>query len=80
MLAIVLNEKIISAASVLNLLISYELSLLLRAGAFPTQLNIIEEKTFGPSLGSDSIESGKKARIAGFVAVIVLVHLGSKTY
>ncbi len=47
-----------------------ELSLLLRAGALPAPLNIIEERSVGPSLGQDSIEAGKKASIIGVALVM----------
>lgn len=46
-----------------------EVALLLRAGALPTPLKIIEERTVGPSLGLDSIESGK---ISILVAVLMI--------
>ena len=36
-------------------------------------MNIIEERTIGPSLGSDSIQSGKKAMLVGLVAVIIFM-------
>ena len=45
----------------------------LRAGELPAPVNIIEERTIGPSLGSDSIESGKKAMLVGLVAVIIFM-------
>jgi protein-export membrane protein SecD len=45
------------------------LSLLLRSGALPAALSIIEERSVGPSLGADSIEAGKTAAIVGFLAV-----------
>jgi len=48
-----------------------DLSLLLRAGALPAPLEIIEERTVGPSLGHDSIEAGKLAAIVGVVLVII---------
>ncbi len=49
------------------------LSLLLRSGALPAALSIIEERSVGPSLGADSIEAGKTAAIVGFVAVSALM-------
>ncbi len=49
------------------------LSLLLRSGALPASLSIIEERSVGPSLGADSIESGKIAAIVGFTAVSALM-------
>jgi protein-export membrane protein SecD len=45
------------------------LALLLRSGALPASLSIIEERSVGPSLGADSIQSGKIAAIVGFTAV-----------
>lgn len=47
-----------------------DLALVLRAGALPAPLEIIEERTVGPSLGADSIEQGKIAGIIGVVFVI----------
>ncbi len=49
---------------------TYDLSVLLRAGALPAPLKIIEERTIGPSLGSDSVASGKIAGIVGLLAVM----------
>ena len=55
-----------------------EVALLLRAGALPAPLKIIEERTVGPSLGSDSIRSGTIASVAGlvFVAIIMAIFYG----
>ncbi len=52
-----------------------ELSLLLRAGALPAPLTILEERTVGPGLGADSIASGKVASIIGLVAVVFFMVL-----
>ena len=52
------------------------LALLLRSGALPAALSIIEERSVGPSLGADSIESGKMAAIVGFLAVSGLMIAG----
>lgn len=52
-----------------------DLALLLRAGALPAPLKIIEERTVGPSLGSDSISDGKTAGIVGFVLVVGFMSL-----
>ncbi len=50
------------------------LSVLLRAGALPAELDFIEERTVGPSLGADSIEQGKDASlIAGVLVLIFMV-------
>lgn len=50
-----------------------ELALLLRAGALPAPLKIVEERSVGPSLGSDSIKSGKIATISGFILVALFM-------
>ncbi|HBR69214.1 MAG TPA: protein translocase subunit SecD, partial [Rhodospirillaceae bacterium] len=42
-----------------------DLALLLRAGALPAPMKVMEERTVGPSLGADSIEAGKKASLIG---------------
>ncbi len=47
----------------------------LRAGKLPAPVNIIEERTVGPSLGHDSIEAGTKSVILGFVLVILFMGL-----
>ena len=47
-----------------------ELALLLRAGALPAPLTVVEERSVGPSLGQDSIESGKKAVFLGAALVM----------
>lgn len=52
------------------------LALLLRSGALPAALSIIEERSVGPSLGADSIEAGKTAGIVGFIAVSGLMIAG----
>ncbi len=52
------------------------LSLLLRSGALPASLAIIEERSVGPSLGANSIEKGKTATIVGFIAVSGLMIAG----
>ncbi len=50
-----------------------DLALVLRAGALPAPLRIVEERTVGPSLGQDSIDNGKLAGIVGIAAVVVMV-------
>ena len=49
------------------------LSVLLRAGALPADLTIVEERTVGPSLGQDSIRAGELAAIIGTLAVTVFM-------
>jgi protein-export membrane protein SecD len=50
-----------------------DLAVLLRSGALPAKLTVIEERTVGASLGADSIESGKKAAIAGLLLVVLFM-------
>ncbi|MFP4294511.1 MAG: protein translocase subunit SecD [Halothiobacillaceae bacterium] len=50
-----------------------DLSLLLRAGALRAPMEIIEERTVGPSLGADNIEAGVKAAILGFLLVAIFM-------
>jgi preprotein translocase subunit SecD len=50
-----------------------DLSILLRAGALPAPLTIIEERTVGPGLGQDSIEKGKRAAYVGSILVVVFM-------
>ena len=83
-LAIVLDGKIISAPNVREPIIggsgqitgnftfqsATDLALLLRSGALPAPLNIIEERTVGPDLGQDSINAGILSLIIGFCLVI----------
>lgn len=85
--AIVLDGKVISAPVIRepilggsgqisgNFTISgaQDLALLLRAGALPAPLTILEERTVGPGLGADSIASGKIASIIGLVFVVVFM-------
>jgi protein-export membrane protein SecD len=46
------------------------LSVLLRAGALPAKLTVVEERTVGPGLGQDSIDAGKLAAIVGGILVV----------
>ena len=93
-LAIVLDGKIISAPTINepitsgNRMISgnfsfqeaTDLALLLRSGALPTPLNIVEERTVGPDLGKDSIKSGIKSLIIGFILVILFMFYKYKIF
>ena len=86
-LAIILDGKIISAPSVREPIIggsgqisgnftfqsATDLALLLRSGALPAPLNIIEERTVGPDLGQDSIDSGIISLIIGFALVVLFM-------
>ncbi len=86
-LAIVLDGKIISAPSINEPITSgsgiisgnfsfqeaTDLALLLRSGALPTPLTVVEERTVGPDLGEDSIKSGITSLIVGFLLVILFM-------
>ena len=86
-LAIILDGKIISAPTVREPIVggsgqisgnftfqsATDLALLLRSGALPAPLNIIEERTVGPDLGQDSIDAGILSLIIGFLLVIVFM-------
>jgi preprotein translocase subunit SecD len=48
-------------------------SMVLRSGALPAGIKYLEERTVGPSLGSDSIRSGVRAAIVGMIAVLVFM-------
>ena len=88
-LAIVLDNKIISAPIIKDKILTgtgiisghfsiqsaNELALLLRAGALPAPIKIVEERVIGPSLGFDSIESGKTAAFIGTALVMVFMAL-----
>jgi preprotein translocase subunit SecD len=50
-----------------------DLSLILNAGALPASIKYLEERTIGPSLGSDSIREGVQASIASLIAVMVFL-------
>ena len=83
-LAIILDNKIVSAPQIREPILggngqisgnftfqsATDLAVLLRSGALPAPLNIIEERTVGPDLGEDSINAGAKSLIIGFLLVI----------
>jgi preprotein translocase subunit SecD len=85
--AIVLDNKVISAPVIREPILggsgqisgSYtvqsanDLAILLRAGALPAPLTIIEERTVGPGLGQDSINAGEHAAYVGAALVIVFM-------
>ncbi len=52
-----------------------DLAILLRAGALPAPMHILEERTVGPALGADSIRAGTRAAWVGLAAVIVFMVL-----
>jgi preprotein translocase subunit SecD len=51
------------------------LALLIRAGALAAPMEIIEERTIGPSLGRDNIEKGFNATLWGFLAIVVFMSI-----
>jgi preprotein translocase subunit SecD len=87
--AIVLDRKVISAPVIREPILggsgqisgsftiqgAQDLSLLLRAGALPAPLKIMEERSVGPGLGADSIAAGKIASVIGIIAVVVFMGL-----
>ncbi|MCF8468173.1 MAG: protein translocase subunit SecD [Sneathiella sp.] len=72
-----INEPILGGAAVIsggfNVAGAQDLALLLRAGALPAPLNILEERSVGPDLGADSIAAGEVAGVIGIVAVAVFM-------
>jgi len=93
-LAIILDGKIISAPVVRDTIASgsgqisggftfqsaTDLALLLRSGALPAPLEIIEERTVGPDLGQDSINAGMIALAIGFMLVIIFMFIKYKFF
>ena len=56
------------------------LALLLRAGALAAPVDIVEERTVGPSLGQDNIDKGLMSVVVGFVLVLILMAVYYKTF
>ncbi|RDE09303.1 protein translocase subunit SecD [Pelagibacterium lacus] len=57
-----------------------DLAVLLRAGALPATLDVVEERTVGPSLGADSITSGITAGVIATVGVIIFMFAAYGTF
>ena len=57
-----------------------QLALLLRAGALAAPMEIIEERTVGPSLGQDNIDKGFRSVMIGFVVVLVFMAIYYKVF
>ena len=88
-LAIVLDNSVISAPQIRESITggtgtisggfsfqeSTDLALLLRSGALPAPINIVEERTVGPDLGKDSIDAGIFSLIIGFILVIIFMFI-----
>ncbi|MGE3769933.1 MAG: protein translocase subunit SecD [Bdellovibrionales bacterium] len=87
--AIVLDNKVLSAPVIrepitggsgqisgsFDTQAAQDLALLLRAGALPAPLTVLEERTVGPGLGSDSIRAGATACLVGLGLVIVFMMI-----
>ncbi len=85
--AIVLDDEVISAPVIQSAIPggtgiitgsfsvkeSIDLSVLLRAGALPAEMQFLEERTIGPELGQDSIDAGRKAAVVAMIAVSVFM-------
>lgn len=88
-LAILLDNKIISAPKINGAITgghgiitgnftaesAQDLAVLLKAGALPAPLHVIEERTVGPDLGADSIQSGILATLISGIFVLVFMYL-----
>lgn len=86
-LAIILDDKVVMAPSLnerigggravisgnFDLTTARDLAIVLRAGALPAPIHIIEERTVGPSLGRDSIEQGVLSLMVGGLLVILFM-------
>jgi preprotein translocase subunit SecD len=87
--AIILDNKVVSAPVIREPILggsgqisgqftaesSANLALLLRAGALPAPLTVVEERTVGASLGQDSIRSGTQAAIIGSIFVLIYIFM-----
>jgi preprotein translocase subunit SecD len=91
--AIVLDDKVLSAPVIQSEISAHgqitgqftpetstKLAIQLKSGALPAKMTIVEKRTVGPSLGTDSIEAGKLAGIVGGIATIVLTVLYYGTF
>ena len=86
-IAIVLDKKVHMAPSIrekipsgrtqiegfANISEAKDLAIILRAGALPAPVNIIEERIVGPSLGADSIKQGTQAVTLGLILVLIFI-------
>ena len=87
--AIVLDDEVISAPRIQTAILggsgiitgrfsieeSTQLAILLRAGALPAGIKVLERRTIGPELGADSIAAGKFAAVVAFAGVLVFMIL-----
>ena len=93
-LAIILDNAVISAPQIREAITAgtgtisggfsfqeaTDLALLLRSGALPTPINIVEERTVGPDLGKDSIDAGIFSLMIGFALVILFMFYKYKIF
>ena len=93
-LAIVLDNEVISAPVIRDAIITgngqisgnftaqeaNELAILLRSGALPAPLSIIEERTVGPDLGKESVQSGIFSLVIGFLLVIMYMFYNYRIF
>ncbi len=87
--AIVLDGRVVSAPVIRSAILggsgqisgnftfeeATDLAILLRAGALPAPLTVVEERTVGAELGADSVSQGRIATIIGFSAVVIYMVL-----
>ena len=59
---------------------AHQLALLLRAGALAAPIDIVEERTIGPSLGQDNIDQGSVSVVVGMLAVVVVMAVYYKVF
>ena len=92
--AIVLDEEVASAPQIKQPILggtgiiqgsftiqqTQDLSLLMRSGSLPAPLVVLEERTVGPGLGSDSIRQGTEATIFAIIAVAILMFLAYSAF
>jgi protein-export membrane protein SecD len=75
----VINEPILGGSGQISGNFTTEetgnLSIILKSGALPAKLNIVEERTVGPSLGADSVRAGFVACLIGLVGVMAFMFL-----
>jgi preprotein translocase subunit SecD len=75
----VIREPILSGSGQISGSFTVEsagrLAILLRAGALPASLTVLEQRTVGPGLGADSIAAGEIATVIAFIAVLVFMFL-----
>ena len=87
--AIVLDDEVISAPVIQSHIAggsgiitgnfspeeSTRLAILLRAGALPAEIKVLEQRTIGPELGQDSIDAGRIAAVVALAAVLIFMAL-----